>query len=56
MGREYSEEILGEPERDGSSGEPLDYDSWPLYQAVQSAREHGRVSVYCLGVGLDTSP
>lgn len=24
--REYAEELLGEPERDGSSGEPLDYD------------------------------
>lgn len=51
--REYSEEILGEPERDGSSGEPLDYDSWPLYRALEQARDAGRVSVYCLGVGLD---
>jgi hypothetical protein len=54
MVREYSEEILGEPERDGSSGEPLDYDNWSLYRTIQAARQQGRVSVYCLGVGLDT--
>jgi transcriptional regulator with XRE-family HTH domain len=54
MVREYSEEILGEPERDGSSGEPLDYDNWPLYRTLRTAQQQGRVSVYCLGVGLDT--
>lgn len=47
MVREYSEEILGEPERDGSSGTPLDYDNWPLYRALQDAREQDRVAVYC---------
>lgn len=52
--REYSEEILGEPERDGSSGAPLDYENWPLYRSLQRARAAGRVSVCCLGVGLDT--
>jgi transcriptional regulator with XRE-family HTH domain len=51
--REYSEEILGEPEHDGRSGEPLDYDAWPLYRSIQKARADGRISVYCLGVGLD---
>ncbi|MGI9001557.1 MAG: helix-turn-helix domain-containing protein [Pseudonocardia sp.] len=51
--REYSEEILGEPERDGSSGQPLDYDSWQLYRTLQQARDAGRVSAFCLGVGLD---
>ncbi len=51
--REYSEEILGEPERDGSSAEPLDYDTWPLYRSIQKSRADGRISVYCLGVGLD---
>jgi hypothetical protein len=54
MVREYSEEILGEPERDRGSGEPLDYDNWPLYRTIQAAQQQGRVSVYCLGVGLDT--
>jgi DNA-binding XRE family transcriptional regulator len=53
MVREYSEEILGEPERDGSSGEPLDYENWQLFRTLQKARDTGRVSVYCLGIGLD---
>ncbi|OLT21697.1 transcriptional regulator [Pseudonocardia sp. CNS-139] len=52
--REYSEEILGEPERDGSSGEPIDYENWPLYRQVREARANGQTSVFCLGVGLDT--
>jgi transcriptional regulator with XRE-family HTH domain len=54
MVREYSEEILGEPERDGSSGEPLVYEDWPLYKDLERARQNGRVSPYCLGIGLDT--
>lgn len=54
MVREFSEELLGEPERDGSSGEPLDYDNWSLYRDLQAARVNGRVAVYCLGIGLDT--
>ncbi|SFJ76883.1 Transcriptional regulator, contains XRE-family HTH domain [Amycolatopsis sacchari] len=54
MVREYSEEMLGEPERDGTSGQPLDYDNWPLYRQLQQARDAGKVSAYCLGVGLDT--
>lgn len=51
--REYSEELLGEPERDGSQSEPLQYDEWPFFRALQNAKEDGRVAVYCLGVGLD---
>jgi transcriptional regulator with XRE-family HTH domain len=54
MVREYSEEILGEPERDGTQGIPLDYDNWPLYRTLQQARAEGRVTAYCLGIGLDT--
>ncbi|WP_020669493.1 helix-turn-helix domain-containing protein [Amycolatopsis nigrescens] len=54
MVREYSEELLGEPERDGSQGRPLDYAQWPLYRALQNARSEGKVAVYFLGVGLDT--
>ncbi|WP_026454040.1 helix-turn-helix domain-containing protein [Saccharomonospora iraqiensis] len=53
MVREYSEELLGEPERDGSSGEPLDYDTWPLFRDLDRARADGRLGVYCLGLGLD---
>ncbi|MGI9064068.1 MAG: helix-turn-helix domain-containing protein [Pseudonocardiaceae bacterium] len=54
MVREYSEELLGDPERDGSQGQPLDYDNWPLYRSLESARQDERVRAYCLGVGLDT--
>jgi transcriptional regulator with XRE-family HTH domain len=54
MVREYAEELLGEPERDGSQGEPLDYEGWSLYRTLQQARAEERVSAYCLGVGLDT--
>lgn len=54
MVREYSEEILGDPERDGSSGEPLSYDDWPLFKDMERARADGRVSAFCLGLGLDT--
>lgn len=53
MVREYSEELLGEPERDGSQGEPVDYESWSLYRELQKARSDGTVTPYCLGVGLD---
>jgi transcriptional regulator with XRE-family HTH domain len=50
--REYSEELLGEPEHDGSSGEPLDYECWPFYRAMQRAREAGHLRTYVLGVVL----
>ena len=53
MVREYSEELLGEPERDGSQARPLDYDNWPLYRRLQDARREGTVRVHCLGIGLD---
>ncbi|MGH3838307.1 MAG: helix-turn-helix domain-containing protein, partial [Pseudonocardiaceae bacterium] len=50
--REYSEELLGESEHDGSSGQPLDYECWPFYRAMQRAREAGRLRAYVLGVVL----
>ena len=54
MVREFSEELLGEPERDGSSGEPLDYENWSLYRDLETARAERRVRPYCVGMGLDT--
>ncbi|WP_019807351.1 helix-turn-helix domain-containing protein [Saccharomonospora halophila] len=54
MVREFSEELLGEPEHDGSSGTPLNYDDWPLYQDLRRARTEGRITTHCLGIGLDT--
>jgi Helix-turn-helix domain len=50
--REYSEELLGEPEHDGSSGRPLDYECWPFYRAMRRARESGQLRAYVLGVVL----
>lgn len=50
--REYSEELLGQPEHDGSSGQPLDYECWPFYRAMQRARESGQLGAYVLGVVL----
>lgn len=51
--REYSEELCGQPEHDGSRGTPLRHDGWPFYRALSRAREAGRVTAYCLGAGLD---
>jgi hypothetical protein len=53
MVREFSEELLGEPERGRGSGELLAYDDWPFYRAMEHARAEGRVRPYCLGVGMD---
>jgi len=50
--REYSEELRGQPEHDGSSGQSLDYECWPFYRAMQHARESGRLRAYVLGVVL----
>ncbi|WP_245554329.1 hypothetical protein [Nocardia takedensis] len=49
--REYSEELLGQPEHDGSRA--IDYESWPLYQALGEARQQGKVTAHVLGLGLD---
>ena len=50
--REYSEELLGQPEHDGSSGRPVDYAHWPFFRAMQKARERGELRVYVLGIAL----
>jgi hypothetical protein len=50
--REYSEELLGNPEHDGN-GRPIDYDTEQPFADMQQARREGRVQVYCLGVGQD---
>ena len=51
--REFSEELLGTPEHDGSRSAPIDYDGWPLYRALGQARAEGKAKVVCLGAGLD---
>jgi hypothetical protein len=53
MVREYAEEMLGQPEHDGSSGVPVDYEVWPFYRDMTRARQAGSVRPYALGVILD---
>jgi hypothetical protein len=50
--REYSEELLGQPEHDGSSGRVVDYEHWPFFRAMQRARQRGELRVYVLGIAL----
>jgi hypothetical protein len=51
--REYSEEMLGNPEHDGSSGKPIDYDREEPFRTLNEGRAAGKVRAWCLGVGLD---
>jgi hypothetical protein len=51
--REYSEEMLGQPEHDGSSGMPVDYDTWPFFRDLSQARDLGHLRAYALGVVID---
>jgi len=53
MVREYSEELRGDPEHDGSQGTAVDYQRWPFYRAMTRARASGRIRAYCLGIGVD---
>jgi len=47
--REYAEELLGEPEHDGTRSRPIDYEHWPLFERLQAARADGSVGVFFLG-------
>ncbi|MGI5153480.1 helix-turn-helix domain-containing protein [Plantactinospora sp. CA-294935] len=49
--REYSEELLGNPEHDGD-GQPVQYDDEP-FAGLDQARRDGQVRIYVLGVALD---
>jgi transcriptional regulator with XRE-family HTH domain len=51
--REYSEELLGEPEHDGTRSQPIAYDQWSLFQRLEAARTNGSVATFLLGLGLD---
>ncbi|GAA3881332.1 hypothetical protein GCM10022243_52400 [Saccharothrix violaceirubra] len=51
--REYSEELLGEPEHDGTTGRPLDYDVWPFHRDLTTARDEGGLSAHLTGVVLN---
>ena len=49
IAREYSEEMLGRPEHDGSSGRPVDYDTWPFFRDLNAAAPR----TFVLGVVMD---
>jgi hypothetical protein len=51
--REYSEELLGCAEHDGS-GRPIDYGGLEPFVTMDQALEDGRARVYCLGLKLDS--
>jgi hypothetical protein len=53
MAREFSEELLATGEDYQHLGSPLDYDRWPFYNQLSTARKTGRLCVSCLGVGVD---
>jgi len=53
MAREFSEELLGTTEDYRDLGSPLDYGRWPFYRELSAARAAGKVSVSCLGLGVD---
>jgi hypothetical protein len=53
MAREYSEEFLGTSEDYQTSGGLLDYDGWPFYRRLTGAMHAGRLTVHCLGLGVD---
>lgn len=48
MAREYSEELLGTEEH----LDP-DYETWPFFRDLETAREEGTCRPYLLGVGVD---
>ncbi|MGH3710338.1 MAG: helix-turn-helix domain-containing protein [Pseudonocardiaceae bacterium] len=51
--REYSEELLGTPEHDGTRSKPIDYHAWPLYRDLEDAQTTGTLVPFVLGLGLD---
>lgn len=53
MLREYSEEFLGNPEHDGSSRSPINYDAEEPFRTLNEGRRSGKVRAWYLGAGLD---
>lgn len=53
IAREMSEELLGGTEDYHSETAPIDYDGWPLYADLASARRAGTLRAYWLGLGAD---
>jgi hypothetical protein len=53
IAREYAEEFLGTPERDGFDTEPQDYMDSDPYRALSIARTAGRLRVYHYGLVIE---
>jgi hypothetical protein len=53
MAREFSEEFLGTSEDYQATGGVLDYERWPFYRRLTQALRAGRLTVHCLGAGVD---
>jgi transcriptional regulator with XRE-family HTH domain len=51
--REYSEELLGTPEHDGTRTAPIAYDEWPLFRGLSEGRRDGTVGAWVVGMGVD---
>jgi transcriptional regulator with XRE-family HTH domain len=51
--REFSEELLGNPDHDGSGSVPIDYTADEPFRTFENARQDGRLRAWCFGVGLD---
>jgi hypothetical protein len=53
IAREYAEEFLGTPERDGFDAEPQDYMDSDPYRALSIARTAGQLRVYHYGLVIE---
>ena len=53
MVREYSEELLGEPEDYDHLGSPIQYGAWEFYRKLTEARLAGDVRLWIVGAGVD---
>jgi hypothetical protein len=53
MQREFSEELLGNLEHDGTASAPINYEADEPFRSLNQARREGRLRVFCLGLGFD---
>jgi hypothetical protein len=49
MPREFSEELLGNLEHDGTASAPINYEADETFRSLNQARREGRLRVFCLG-------
>ncbi|HLY81534.1 MAG TPA: hypothetical protein VKQ71_01045 [Acidimicrobiales bacterium] len=53
IARELSEELLGADEDYCSDSAPIDYERWPFFAELATARRAGMMQAYWLGLGVD---